>query len=144
MSRRSWALLAACGLAGCTPASPASLQNAAAVLHPACGPADEATVMLEVPATAAEYPRFRLRVWGQLGDAAGRTVHAPAAEYGHAQADWCVTAADCREVRTATATFASIRADSSVAARVRAVRPDGAPFAWSGIAAWHGQTQLCG
>jgi hypothetical protein len=137
---------AAALLLGCTPASSASTQGGGATLRPTCGPADEPAVLLEVAALAAPSPRFRLRVNGTLGELAGRSYAVRGAEGEAAFADWC-DATDCRSVPSraaTTATFGPLRADSAVAVRLRTATPEGRPFTWSGIAAWHPQTMMCG
>jgi len=144
--RRAMFPSAAALLLGCTPASSASTQGGGATLRPTCGPADEPAVLLEVAASAAEHPRFRLRVNGTLGEVAGRGYEVRGAEGEAAFADWC-DAADCRPAPSTpvtTATFGPLRADSAVAVRLRSATPDGRPFTWSGIAAWHPQTMMCG
>ncbi|HEX8245198.1 MAG TPA: hypothetical protein VF541_16925 [Longimicrobium sp.] len=137
--------LRACGAAallGCTHA-----QDGRATLRPVCAPTDAFAVMLEVPATSQEYPRFRLRMDRPLAEVAGRQVvvrdpDQPSDTY----ADWC-DGNQCRVVRAATptiATFGEMRRDSSVTVRVRTAGPDGKPFAWDGVARWHGERLVCG
>ena len=141
-----FALAAALAVTGCTAASSASAAGGGATLRPTCGPADEPGVMLEVPATAAEHPRFRLRISAPVGQVAGQTVTARDAGTAGPYADWC-DGDDCRAVGSGTATtaaFVAMRADSSLPVRLRTTRPGGEPFNWSGVAAWHGQTLLCG
>jgi hypothetical protein len=103
-------------------------------------------VLLEVPATAAELPRFRLRVYSTVGEIAGKTIEVRDPDAPGPYADWC-TADDCRVVRGSTPTvavFGSMRADSSLAVRLRTTAMDGRPFSWSGVAAWKSETLLCG
>jgi len=146
-SRRfRWAVGAAALLVGCTPASSASVARGMGALRPTCGPADEPGVLLEVPVSAAAFPQFRLRVDGTVGDLIGRHYEVRGAEGETAFADWCGDASDCRPVPGAvtTAAFGPMTADTSVAVRVRSTAPGGEPFAWSGVARWHGQTMMCG
>ena len=146
MHRRILASIGAAVLLGCTPASSASVRSGGATLRPACGPADEPSVLLEVPAAAAEFPRFRLRVPGTVGEVVGKTVEVRDPDAAGPYADWC-TASDCRVARGATPTvavFGPVRADSSVAVRLRTTTLDGRPFTWSGVAAWKSETLLCG
>ncbi|HET7460153.1 MAG TPA: hypothetical protein VFJ82_02850 [Longimicrobium sp.] len=146
MTRGALLASAALLLAACTPASSASTQGGGATLRAACGPADEPSVLLEVPATAAEFPRFRLRVSSPVGEVAGKTIEVRDPDAAGPYADWC-TASECRVVRSATPTvavFGPMRADSSVAVRLRTTTVDGRPFTWSGVAVWKSQTLLCG
>lgn len=139
-------LAAALLLAACTPAASASTQRGGATLRPACGPADEPGVLLEVPATTAGYPRFRLRVPSPLGEVAGKTIEVRDPDAPGPVADWC-GANDCRVVRASTPTvavFGPMRADSSLAVWLRTTAMDGRPFGWSGVAAWKSETLLCG
>ena len=145
MNRRILALIAAVLLAGCTPASSASVQSGGATLRPVCGPTDGPAVLLEVADSARESPRFRLRVSGTIGALAGREVVARDDD-GDAYVDWC-DGDDCQPARAATAAtvrFGPLRSDSSVTARVQATGPDGRPFAWNGVARWHGERPICG
>jgi hypothetical protein len=145
MNRRIFALIAAAGLLGCTPASSASVQSGRATLRPVCGPTDGPAVLLEVSDTARESPRFRLRVSGSVGELGGREVVVREND-DDAYVDWC-DGDECHPPRNATATtvrFGPLRSDSSAAVRVRTTGPDGKPFAWSGVARWHGERPICG
>ena len=133
---------AAAALLGC-----AHAQDGRATLRPVCAPNDAAAVMLEVPATADEYPRLRLRVDRPLAEVAGRQVvvrdpDQPSDTY----VDWC-DGSQCRVVRSATpttATFGDVRGDSSVTVHLQTTMPDGKPFTWAGVARWHGERLVCG
>jgi hypothetical protein len=146
VARRSVALAVMVVLAGCTPASSASVTRGLAALRPTCGPADEPGVLLEVPVSAAAFPQFRLRVNGTATGLVGHSYTVRGAEGETAFADWCGDASDCRPVPGAvtTAAFGPMTADTSMAVRVRSTAPGGEPFAWSGVAVWHGQTMMCG
>ena len=147
MKRRIVGILGALLLAGCTTASSSSVRGGRAALRPVCGPTDGPAVMLEVPATAQEYPRFRLRVSGTVGELGGREVVVRDPDQSDdPYADWC-DGNECRVARGATPTrvsFGPLWSDSSVAARVRTTGPDGKPFAWDGVARWHGARPICG
>jgi len=127
-------------LAGCT-------HGATATLRPVCAPNDAGAVMLEVPAGAAEYPRFRLRMPGAVGEVAGRRVTAsPPDSAGDVYADWC-DGKECRVVRSTTPTtaaFGPLGRDSSVSVDLRTTKPDGTSFTWRGTAPWRGETLICG
>jgi hypothetical protein len=117
-----------------------------ATLRPVCAPDDAPAVMLQVPAAAnAQYPYFRLRVDQPVGDVAGRNVVVRNPDAAGPSAEWC-DENGCRVIRSGptTATFGTLRGDSSMSVRVRAPRPDGAPFEWAGVARWKGQTLVCG
>lgn len=146
MKGRIFASLAALLLAGCTPASSASVQGGGATLRPVCGPTDGPAVLLEVADTVRESPRFRLRVSGTVGELGGREVVVRDGGNDDAYVDWCERD-DCQPPRAATTTtvrFGPLRSDSSLTARVRTTGPDGRPFAWNGVARWHGERMLCG
>jgi hypothetical protein len=128
-------------LSGCTHAA------GNATLRPVCAPTDARAVMLEVPAGTAEYPRFRLRMPGAIGEVARRRVTAsPPDSAGDVYAEWC-DGNECRVVRSATPTtaaFGPLGRDSSVSVDLRTTKPDGTPFTWRGTAPWRGEPLICG
>jgi hypothetical protein len=107
-----------------------------AVLRPVCAPNDAPAVLLEVPASAGEYPRFRLRMTGHVGEYAGKRIEVASPDATGPTAEWC-DESGCNVIRSpmpTTADFGGLRGDSSITVQVRSSRPDGTPFSWSGVA----------
>jgi len=141
MRWRIAAALAGVLLAGCAHGGPN------ATLRPVCARNDAPAVMLQLPAKGnAQYPYFRLRIERPIGQVAGQDVVVRDPDAAGPSAEWC-DASGCRVIRSATATtatFGPLRGDSSVTVRLRTTAPDGKPFAWEGVAPWHGETLVCG
>jgi len=99
-----------------------------------------------VPQGPREYPRFRLRMTGPVGDVAGRRVTVSDPDADGPYAEWC-DGSECRVLRSATPTTAALgplQRDSSMSVDLRTTTPDGKPFTWRGVAPWHGETLVCG
>jgi hypothetical protein len=121
-------------------------QNAA--LLQSCGPTDgpAVTLVLTDQPASAEWPAppySAITVYRALGDVVGRHFDFNQTITSGGQAFVCPAVGDCEAATSASVTFGTFKADSTIAASYRIVAPSGS-LRGSALARYHPLSMLCG